>query len=826
VPGDRLASLVAGHRLLAADATWLYLTDPRMPVLEHGWKLHISARPDRLAATMDRVVPVLLRHTCDVKFARDQAVLRDLNSGLKNSAAVGKAITVYPQHSELVGLAEELVAALMGWTGPRVVSDRRLHPNAPVYYRYGPFRAALRPGALELTMVGPGGETFPGLAEAGYRRPPWASDPFPAVRAEAPTVAGIGGGRYRITAGIVRSPQGHVYRAIDVESARKVVIKQARAYVAEDADGVDARGRLRNERRLLTALAGVDGVPELVDYFRHGDDEYLVMTDCGARDLRRDVNEYGPYSDGGGGRDWHRLAGRLLAVLDRVHARGVVVCDLKPGNVVVDEAGRPHLVDFGVSGVDGAGLDGATPGYSLPVRRAAEPPRPVDDYYALGATLGYALTGLDPVIIDADHATNRDRTLACLTAVLPDRHPGRSIVAGLLSLDPAERAATAERLRAALPPVPRATQAPPRVTDDLLDDVIGHAVDFCVDRAVDLAASPRNAEAKVTIYDGSAGLGLELLHHTDRPDVRAAVAQLARWTAEMPMTGLSSALYCGTAGVALFLAAASLSHDMPPDPGPAVADQLSGLAGTGTGHLLLASQDDSRAHLAIAADCARRLINGEGAEDTARRPAIDTAALAQGFAHGRAGIAYFLLAHHQATGDPASDAAARAACAALAAETPDLLAEASRPGATRRYGSWCRGLAGIGTVLIQAGDHYQDDSMIALAKETGRACRALAPRMALVSQCCGLSGVGELLVDLAVATGDEESWQAAEDIAALILARSGGPVRRPIFPDNTFSSPNAEWATGTPGVLSFLRRLRHHGGPRIAMPSTGTTNRL
>ncbi|MFJ5116694.1 class IV lanthionine synthetase LanL [Kitasatospora sp. NPDC088548] len=848
---ERIAALVASEpgvrRQLHCDDDWLYLHDPDMPVLAHGWKLHVSARPDQFPRLLDLVLPVLLRRTCDAKFAAGVAVLRELNSGLRAAAAVGKAVTVYPPEGEVVSLGTELANALAGWDGPRVVSDRQVRADAPVYYRYGLFRVAADDSAL--TMAGPDGRTFPGLAEARYRQPPWVSDPFAPYPAARPATTRVGDGRYRITAGITRSPNGHVYRAVEAATGRELVVKQARAFVAEDAAGIDARGRLRHERRVLAALAGVPGVPQLVDYFRHGTDEYLVSSGCGPRDLRRDVLESGPYdaSTGGGdgrGRDWWSLARGLVRVLDAVHAHGVVMCDLKPANVVPDASGGCSLVDFGVSALDGERPGGATPGYGLPGALDAQP---ADDYYALGTTLHYALTGLDPVVIDPDHATNRDRTLACLTGVLSDpHHPAAALVVGLLSFDAEERTAAAAALRGGGRLPVRASVRPPRVTAGLLGDLVDHTVTDCVRMARELvAADPRGGEPRVLLsfYDGGAGLGLELLQHAERPDARAAAASLARWTAAHPALGrLNPALYEGRTGVDLFLAhAADLLGTAPPafvewhpaDGCP--TDQTAGAAGIGTGRLLLAERaraagraGEAERHLAVAAACAHRLVTGPpaGPRET---PNPGTAALAEGFAHGRAGLAHFLLALPDALPDALSDApsgalpdagpeaAARRIVDALADDIPRLVEAAARPGAIRRYGSWCRGLAGIGTVLVQAGRHYGEDGYVTLATDAAAACRALAPRMGLVVQCCGLAGVGELLIDLALTTGDEQHWHAAEEIAGLILTRGGGPVGSPVFPGGNPTTESAAWAVGTAGVLSFLRRLHRRGGPRLGM---------
>ncbi|MFD7598629.1 class IV lanthionine synthetase LanL [Kitasatospora sp. NPDC059812] len=821
---DLAAAAPGPRRPLHTDGHWWYLQDPRMPARAHGWKLHLSARQGQLPQLLDAVLPILLRRTCDAKFAAGAAVLRELNSGLRGPAAVGKAVTVYPDEADLVALGTELARALAGWAGPRVVSDLRLRPDAPVYYRYGLFRVT--DDGADYGMTGPDGAVFPGLAEARYRQPPWASDPFAPVAAAArPPTTRVGEGRYRITAGITRSPNGHVYRAVELATGREVVVKQARAHVGEDGAGTDARGRLRHERRVLTALAGVPGVPPLVDYFRHGADEYLVSGACGPRDLRRDVLAAGPYDlrPGTGGRDWWRLARGLLRILDAVHARGVVVCDLKPANVVLDAAGRCSLVDFGVSALDGARPPGATAGYGLPGAAGTDP---TEDYYALGTTLHHALTGLDPVVIDPDPATNRDRTLACLRAALPGPSDSAdsavALVAGLVSPDRAWRAAAAAGLREGKPPgrPPARRSAGPRRAP--LDEAVDHTVGTCVRMARELVATdPRVGEPRtlLSLYDGAAGLGLELLEHADRPDARAAATALADWTAAHPaLDRLDGSLYQGRAGADLFLAQSAATLGTAP-PGtkspylrhhePAGADQIAGAAGLGTAHLLLAALGrDTDRHLAAAAACATALT-ARPLDDPGEAPNPGTAALAEGFAHGRAGVAHFLLARP----DEASCRTARRIVDGLAADLPRLNAAALRPGATRRYLSWCRGLAGLGTVLVQAGIQYGDDALLALAADAADTCRTLAPRTALVVRCCGLAGVGDLLVDLATATGDPRHWHAAEQLAALLLTRAGGPAGRPVFPGGDPTAESRAWAVGTPGVLTFLRRLSRRGGP-------------
>jgi lanthionine synthetase-like protein len=1013
-------------RRTAGDGMWLYLFAARARELPaHGWKLHVSARAEDLPQVMDLVVPVLLRYACDAKFARSTTVLAAMNRGEQAPALVGKAVTVYPRPQDVTVLGRELAAVLAGRPGPRVLSDRRIRPGAPVFYRYGPFRAAGTDDA-SLAMTGPDGSRFPGRAGTRYRRPPWAADPFEEDdRRQGARTAPLIGGRYRLTAGIARSPHGDVYRALDVRTGDRVVVKQARAYVGEDDDGLDARGRLRHEHAVLAALSGLDGVPHVVDHLRHGQDEYLVTTDCGPTDLRRDILTHGPCTpappaahrnpgpapappaadpapapaaahpgplpagtgadrgtgpslaaaagltpgavparSGAGpstdpapaptasspvpvnpadpshgalvpaatsglsptpsvpgplpartgavrgtgplpaaaaglgpgpepagaggargaapasastaptsvpagpgagsgpepspvtpadpgpgaagpvpGRDVLVLARRLLGLLGRVHARQVVMGDLKPANVVLGADGTVHLVDFGAAALRGERPAGATPGYSMPVYRAGGRPVPADDLYALGATLHFALTGMDPVVVDRGRAVNRDRTLACLAAARPgpaDRQ-ARELVAGLLDFDAAARENCARRFLAGTAPPRRRLPAPPRITPALLDELIAHGVETLVRAA---AAWPADADADgppgsgLTLYAGAAGVGLELLHHLDRPGAGEAVAALARRTAHDPaLAGLGGAFWAGRTGVDLFLDCAGALPGAPALPPPPArlgplddsGDQIGGAAGAGTGLLVLARrasaagrEQHARAYLAAARDCLRRLPAvpaGGGPAGPPRSAASSEAAFAFGFAHGSAGVVHFLHAYHRLTADPGAAAAADRGLAELLDRTPRLLALAARPEAHRRHGSWCRGLAGIGAVLVGTGHERGDRQTVELGVRCARACHALAPRMSLVTQCCGLSGVGELLVDAAAVTGETGLWHAAEEVAALVLARSGGTPRRPLFPDNTLSASSPAWATGSAGVLSFLRRLRARGGPRPWTPA-------
>lgn len=83
---------------------------------------------------------------------------------------------------------------------------------------------------------------------------------------------------------------------------------------------------------------------------------------------------------------------RVCAAVQAAHARLVVHCDLKPGNVLVRANGEPVLLDFGIARLVGAGgaqeADGfCTPAYASPEQLAGARVGVASDVFSLGVLL-------------------------------------------------------------------------------------------------------------------------------------------------------------------------------------------------------------------------------------------------------------------------------------------------------------------------------------------------------------------------------------------------------------------------------------------------------
>jgi serine/threonine protein kinase len=100
------------------------------------------------------------------------------------------------------------------------------------------------------------------------------------------------------------------------------------------------------------------------------------------------------------------LADQVCQALAYAHSRGVVHCDIKPQNILVDSSGRAKVSDFGIARVLGpldledvvgpARLMG-TQVYMAPEARRGAPADPSMDVYSLGVVLHEMVTGRPPL---------------------------------------------------------------------------------------------------------------------------------------------------------------------------------------------------------------------------------------------------------------------------------------------------------------------------------------------------------------------------------------------------------------------------------------------
>jgi eukaryotic-like serine/threonine-protein kinase len=208
----------------------------------------------------------------------------------------------------------------------------------------------------------------------------WLAPPPPAP------VAGDVLGRWRLQQEIGAGGMGRVWRAERVDGHFR---QQAALKVMEGRPSPEALAAMGRERQILADLShphiarlldggsGPDGRPYLVMEYIDG---WPLDRYCAQRELSLQ----------------ERLA-LWLDVCDAIffaHQHLVIHCDLKPGNVLVDRAGRAVVLDFGIArllrALDADGRQGMlafTPGFASPEQERDEMLTTASDIFALGRLL-------------------------------------------------------------------------------------------------------------------------------------------------------------------------------------------------------------------------------------------------------------------------------------------------------------------------------------------------------------------------------------------------------------------------------------------------------
>ncbi|MFD7893522.1 class III lanthionine synthetase LanKC [Streptomyces sp. NPDC059743] len=343
---------------------WITCLPSTTTLPAQGWKVHVSAAVANADSVASRVWDYCTTHRIAFKLVPDLREYMLKNSKYADRAGSGKLATLYPVgEAELLRVLDGLGAMLDGEQGPYILSDLRWK-DGPLYVRYGSFlerKYVDANGVVQSGLETPSGSLEPDPRGPVFRIPDWVSPPpFLQPELERRAELKVDEFPYEIVRAVHFSNGGGVYEGKHRASGRRLIIKEARPYAGLDAGGRDAVARLRNERDVLERLRGLACVPELVDYCRFGENEFLVegFVDaiplnqfyaqrnpiCGAVQARGRFAEYGRWAQ----RVWDAVSTALRAV----HKRGIVFGDLHPFNVMVVEEGadiRAVLVDFEVS---------------------------------------------------------------------------------------------------------------------------------------------------------------------------------------------------------------------------------------------------------------------------------------------------------------------------------------------------------------------------------------------------------------------------------------------------------------------------------------------
>ncbi len=848
--------------------------------LEHGWKIHLSSTQANAVETLTIVAGIMSSARIAFKFCADRRMLKmSLGKGWSRFQ-IGKFIAIYPRNvDEFAAILVELHAATSHLHGPYILTDRPYRDSKVVYYRYGVHRGKPSVDATGRSASGfflPDGSWYNDVRGPTFRLPPGIVDPLLQRPQELPSSTATVRkpdqpktvrlkDRYVIQGAIKFNATGGIYRGIDTETQREVIVREVRGKLGhlERESEDDPAFILKREARVLKKLSHTGLVPEYIDLFQAWDHWFLVVEKLDAISLWGHSMEFyfsNEYQSTGFGLD--RILSSIREIgegLQVIHSHGVVLRDLTKNNILFTKSDkRIKFIDFEFAfEVDDAGpwVQGWTPGYASAEQASAQRPCVADDCYAFGVLildmLTFSAAGLE---------LGRENIFRKLALVLSDLGlPAElmTLILGLMHTEPDRRWSVAQTLSFLeaidLPLVQRrmfpsreqlldvASPSPDLVSR--IDDVIT-GVEVFLDSTMDLAREdrlwPASPEVFVTnpvsLEYGATGVALFLLQRQG-----AISAPVLDWIERRAAAKLCPpGLYSGLSGVALGLLLAG-RRDAARAMMARVADDglvfdraglYYGCAGVGLTWLHFWSTTGEEAFLDEAIRIGDWLLgHAVDSERGLSWPTGDKTYL--GLAEGQCGVALFLLYLGSATGrDDFVASAGRAIdfdlsyATRVAGRIVWKVHTNSREHAPNlphhRYGS-----AGVGAVCIRyfalTGDRRYHDMAVDCA-------HTVRTRMSnKIWQDEGSAGYGEFLLDMAFFLNEPRFRDIAFYQAEAILAHA---LDRPVgmaFGGLDHYRICADYSYGSAGIGIFLDRLLN-GTKRLLMldhllPARVTTSR-
>jgi serine/threonine-protein kinase len=257
--------------------------------------------------------------------------------------------------------------------------------------------------------------------------------------------------RYRVLSRLGSGGMADVFLVEDQQLGRKVALKLLYGRFAADPDFVE---RFRREAQ---AAAGLQH-PNVVGVYDRGsydDTYYIAMEYLPGRSLKQLIRQEAPL-------DPVRAIDITIQILKAArfaHRRGVIHRDLKPHNVIVDDADQAKVTDFGIaragaSDMTETGSIMGTAQYLSPEQAQGHSVSATSDLYSIGVVLYEMLTGRVP--FDGDAAVTIALKHVAEAPIPPSElNPNvapelEQVVMWSLNKSPADRPADADQFISAL----------------------------------------------------------------------------------------------------------------------------------------------------------------------------------------------------------------------------------------------------------------------------------------------------------------------------------------------------------------------------------------
>lgn len=416
-----------------------------------GWILHISITISQTIPLFEKLLPYLIKENVPFKIPCNKIINCNLLEGSLGYTQIGKIVCIYAQDDEKCnGLAKELILLTQLFKGPSVPTDIKL--GGGLYTRYGSFNPIIvsdSNGKESRYIYNSSGNLVKDAYTIPFSFPKGIIWPFKGITTPiAPKKIALLNGTYKPIVTVKADAKGRVIKALYFKRFLQMcpcIIKEGKINMWSDNTGRDMHDRVKWQREVHIELQTDIPLPKLIDFFIDKDDAYLVLEFVSGSTLNAKIVAL--YQDG----VWFRLSTekklllfnyfvQILSIVESLHKKGYFHRDLNPMNFIIDKESKVYLIDLELaycffSKRPLPPFSGGTPGFMAPEQDFTVEPTVKEDIYAIGALMVVLFTGFPPIKFDtSDSGTlienlylfNQDKSMA-------------SMIAACLSINPDER---------------------------------------------------------------------------------------------------------------------------------------------------------------------------------------------------------------------------------------------------------------------------------------------------------------------------------------------------------------------------------------------------
>lgn len=835
---------------------WIYINNTSAHLPSQGWKIHLSATYISAVDVLQRVIKIVQEEKLSFKVADTLNTLKVMNDAHYPMGYSGKFITIYPENLEqFKRVIDKLHLCTIGLKGPAILSDKQ-YKDGIVYYRYGEIRGInVNAKDNKRYIYDENNNLFEDQRNAWFSPPNWVTDPFKDDDPNNKSNMRIMLPQHSIDLQytIRHANKGGVYVAKD-ENNTRLILKEARKYVATDSLGYDVSDYLKNEYNILTILKGKDYVPQVFKFLETSKSSYILEEYIDGQTLAEYINSTHKAFDFVN--DIHRLLFISMRITESVmdmHKQGIIIRDLTKNNIIVTDELNVLFIDFNISFNSRDRLyapNSGTEGYFYKGRNNMTAIN-ADDVFSLGCVLYFIFSNRDPLFFDTENQSVYSQQVNYLRVVGTAKHIPSALINIILDLINPELYNKIE-LNNVYNSLNDLFKIKVECNHnlsvkkfsgiDLLKDIssyISNMIDFSGKRILPVSKNGERMSPSC-IQTGSSGVGQLLIKLTQMGFIHTSLLKnLVRWTKEnwfykyddSETTVNDLSLYFGVTGVlwflldaAEYLEDANLFAEVQDlfisniEPSKIYNDIVLGNAGYGMAAIHFYKKTNQIKFLDIAKNMGDTICENMLSDHGMLIWPLNNDVF-WGYAHGHAGICHFLNVLFSVTKENKYIDIANRICDTLISNAIIKNNCASwnfGPNNTKSWSHWCNGSSGIGSMFIRMYITTKNENYLKYAKYAAKDVYNNIWKSSMC-QCHGACGDAEFLYDLYLISNESEYLSYIDNVNEYIFSSRVNYNNLYLFTDETRMAISADWGTGLSGVGTYIVRFISKNKERLFM---------